>query len=55
MDKIANRTVIQNLHKKDLASKDIHADMIATLAFDASSYAIVKRPMTKFKHGRESL
>ena len=35
MDKTAERAVIQYLHKKGLASKAIHAGMVATLGKDA--------------------
>ena len=47
--------MIQYLHKKGLASKAIHADMVATLETDASSYAMAKWWVAKFKHGRDSL
>ena len=55
MDKIAEWAVIQHLHKKGLASKAIHADIVATLGKDAPSYATVKRWVVEFKHGRGSL
>ena len=35
MDKIAEREVIQYLHKKGLAPKAIHADMVATMGKDS--------------------
>ena len=55
MDKIAEQVVIQSLHKKGLAQKDFHADMVATLEKDAPSFATVKKWVAEFKHGRESL
>ena len=55
MDKIGERAVIQYLHKKVLTPKDIHNDMEATIGKDAPSYATVKRWMTEFKRGRQSL
>ena len=55
MDKIGERAVIQYLHKKGLAPKDIHTDMVATLGEDAPSYATIKRWVAEFKRGRQSL
>ena len=54
MDRIAERT-IQYLHKKGLAPKAIHADMVATLCKNASSYATIKMWLAELKHGKESL
>ena len=54
MGKIVERVVVQYLHEKSLAPMAIHADMVATLRKDASSYAAVKRWVAKFKCGRES-
>ena len=47
--------MIKYLHKKGLAPKAIHADMVATLGKDAPSYATVKRWVAAFKRGKESL
>ena len=44
--------MIQYLHKKGLAPKTIHADMVATLGKDAPSYATVIRWVTEFKRSR---
>ena len=55
MDTITERALIQYLHKKGLAPKDIHTDMIATLANDAPSYATMKNWVVDFKHDRQSL
>lgn len=55
MDKIWHRGVIKYLHKKGLAPKDIHADMVATLGDGAPSYANVKRWAANFKMGKDSL
>ena len=43
------------MHKKGLAPKDIHADMVATLRDTAPSYATVKKWAAHFKMGNESL
>ena len=45
MDKIWHRCDIKYHHKKGLASKDIHADMVATLGDIAPSYATVKESL----------
>ena len=55
MDKIWHRGIIQYLQKKELAPKDIHADMIATLRDDAPALSTVKKWAAEFKRGRESL
>ena len=55
MDKIAERSVIQYLHRKGLPPKAIHADMVATLGKDAPSNATIKRWVAEYKHDRESL
>ena len=54
MAKIAERAVIQYLHKKGLTPKDIHNDMVSTLGKDIRSYAPVKRWVAEFKRGRQS-
>ena len=43
------------MHKKGLAHKAIHADIVATLGKDVISYATVKRWVAEFKRGKESL
>ena len=50
MDTLWHRGVIEYLHKKGLAPKDIHADMVA-----APSYATVKRWAAQFRVGKGSL
>ena len=52
MDKISEKAVIQNLHKKGLTPKDIHNDMVGK---GAPTYATVKRWLAEFKRGRQSL
>ena len=52
MDNIAERAVIQYLHKKGLSPKDIHIDVVATLGNDAHLQATVKSWVTV---GRQSL
>ena len=55
MDKIWHCGIIKYLQKKELAPKDIHADMFATLGDDFPALSIVKKWATEFKRGRESL
>ena len=55
MDKTAERAVIKYLHKRGLAPKAVHSDMVATLGKDSTAYATVKRWVAEFKRGRESL
>ncbi|XP_030588657.1 histone-lysine N-methyltransferase SETMAR-like [Archocentrus centrarchus] len=55
MDKIWHRGVIKYLQKKELAPKDIHADMVATLGDDAPALSTVQKWAAEFKRGRESL
>ena len=52
MDNIAERAVIQYLHKIGLALKDIHNDVVATLGNDVHLQATVKSWVTV---GRQSL
>ena len=54
-DKIWHRGVIRYLQKKELPTKEIHADMVSTLGDDASALSTVKKWAAKFKRGRESL
>ena len=54
MDKICHRGVIKFLHKKGLAAKDTHADMVAILGDTASLHAAVKRWAAHFQMGKES-
>ena len=55
MDTIAERAMIQYMHKKSLAPKAIHAVVVAALGKDAPSYATAKRWVAEFKSSRESL
>ena len=55
MDKIWHRGITKYLLKKELAPKDIHADMVATLGDTAPSYATAKKWAAHFKMGNESL
>ena len=56
MDKIWHRDVIKYLQKKELTTKDIHADMVATLGDDAPALSTVKKWAAEFKkQGRTSL
>ena len=52
MDKVAERAVIQYLHKKGLAPKVIHANMEAAMGKDIPT---LKRLVAEFKRGRDSL
>ena len=54
MDKIWHRGVFQYLHKKGIAPKDIHGDIVVTLGDTAPSYATVKSWAAHFKIGKES-
>ena len=55
MVKIYHRGVIKYLHKKALAPKDIHADMVATLGDTTLSYATVIIWAAHANMGKESL
>ena len=55
MNKIWHHGIIKYLHKKRLAPKDIHADMVATLGDDALTLLTVKKWGAKFKRCRKSL
>ena len=54
MDKIWLDGIIRYWPKKGLAPKEIHADMVATLGYDASALSTVKKWAAEFKRGRES-
>ena len=55
MDQIAERAVIQFLHKKGLAPKTIYTDIVATLGKDVPLYATVQMWVAEFKRGRRAL
>lgn len=54
MDKRETRAVIKYLQKKGMTPKEIHEDMVQTLAEDSPSYATVKKWAAEFKRGRVS-
>ena len=43
MDEIRHRGVIRYLQKKELTTKEIHADMVSTLGDDAPALSTVKK------------
>ena len=55
MDNIWHCDVNKHLHKKGLAPKGIHADVVATSGDTSPLYATVKRRIAHFKMGKESL
>ena len=55
MGKIWHHGIIKYLQKKELAPKNIHTDMTATLGDDAPALSTVKKWAAEFKRGRESL
>ena len=54
MDKTETRAVIKFLQKKGMTPKEIHADMVQTLAEASPSYATVKKWAAEFRRGRNS-
>ena len=54
MDKIWHHGVIEYLQKKELAPKDIHANIIATLGDDAPALSTTKKWLAESKRGRKS-
>ena len=55
MDKIWYRGVFKYLHEKRFSSKNIHADMVATLGDARPLHATVKRWAAHFMMGLEGL
>ena len=43
MDKISHHGITRHLQKKELAPKEIHADMVAILGNDAPALSTVKK------------
>ena len=55
MDAIWLCGVMRYLQKKELAFKEIHADVVATLGDDAPALSTLKKWAAYFKKGKESL
>lgn len=54
MDKIWQRGVIKYMRKKDLTTKYIYVDTVATLGDGASASSTVQMQAVEFRRGRES-
>ena len=52
MNKIWHYGIIKYLHKKGLAPKDIHADMVAILGDDAPGLSTVKKWAVEFERSK---
>ena len=55
MDNARLHAVIQCLDLKNLSSKEVHEDMVATLGEGTPSLSMVRKWITEFKRGRVSL